>query len=61
MTTLDEAVTSAAVHVARDLAEQDARSPRDAALASLGPNAAEERIAEWISRHRPEANHAQTG
>jgi hypothetical protein len=44
----------AAAHVVDSLARQDARSPRDAAIASLGRDATESQIADWISRYRAE-------
>lgn len=61
MTTFDEATDRATRHVVESLARQDARSPRDAALASLGPAATEEQIADWCARFRPEVEHSQTG
>lgn len=53
MTTLHDATQRAARHVAEGLARQDARSPRDAAIAALGPHATERQIADWIARWRP--------
>ena len=51
-------MAAAAVQVAEDLARQDARSPREAAIASLGPDATDMQIREWIACYRPDA-HAQ--
>lgn len=59
--TVDEAFDRAAVHLAEGLARQAARTPRDAAIASLGSHATEPQIADWIARFRPEATHAKTG
>lgn len=58
MTRREDAVRSAARHVVEGLARQDARSPRDAALAALGPDATEAQIAQWVATYRPDA-HAQ--
>lgn len=60
MTTLDAAVQAAAVHVAEGLARQDARTPRDAAIASLGPHATEQQIADWITCYRSRTEVADT-
>lgn len=59
--TIDTAVDNAARHVAEGLARQDARAPRDAALAALGPHATEQQIDDWIARFRPDVDIAQTG
>lgn len=58
MTTREQAIHNAARHVFDDLARQAARTPREAAIASLGPDATETQIAEWIATYRPDA-HAQ--
>lgn len=58
MTTREDAVRAAARHVAEGLARQDARTPRDAAIAALGRDATEAQIAAWVARFRPDA-HAQ--
>lgn len=58
MTTREQAIDAAAVHVAESLARQDARAPRDAAVAALGPDATDAQITEWVRRYRPDA-HAQ--
>ena len=55
MTTRDDAVRAAAVHVVDSLARQAARAPRDAAVAALGVDASEEQIEAWIREWRPEA------
>lgn len=59
MTTFDEALNAGAVEVVESLARQDARTPRDAAVASLGPHATEAQIADWIATYRPAIPHAQ--
>lgn len=56
--TRQEAFDAAARHFAESLARQDARTPRDAARASLGPDATDTQINDWITRFRPDA-HAQ--
>lgn len=53
--TRDEAVRTAAQHVADSLARQDARTPREAAVAALGPHATETQITDWCARYRPDA------
>lgn len=58
--TREEAIQAAARHVADDLARQAARSPRDAAVASLGPDATEREITDWIARYRPDSAAANT-
>lgn len=49
----EQAVREAGEVIAESLARQLARTPRDAALASLGRRATPEQIAAWIARHRP--------
>jgi hypothetical protein len=56
----DAQLASAHREVLADLERQDARSPRDAALASLGAHATETQISDWIARFRPEALHRST-
>lgn len=58
MTTREQAIDAAAVQVMDSLARQDTRTSRDAAVASLGPDATEQQIAAWIATYRSDA-HAQ--
>lgn len=58
MTRREKAIDAAAAQVMESLARQDARTPHDAAVAALGPDATDTQITEWISRYRPDA-HAQ--
>lgn len=60
MTTFDAAVDAAARDFAEGLARQDARSPRDAAIAALGANATDQQIGDWIARFRQERSAANT-
>jgi hypothetical protein len=49
----EEAVAGAGQVIADDLIRQSQRTPRDAALASLGRGATEQQITDWIRIHRP--------
>ncbi|MCU1592463.1 MAG: hypothetical protein JWP11_3719 [Frankiales bacterium] len=56
----EQALREAGEVIARDLAEQERRSPRDAALAALGRHATGAQITAWISQHRPAAPRQRT-
>lgn len=56
MTTREKAIDGAAVQVMASLARQDARTPRDAAVASLGADATEQQIAEWVAMYRSDVH-----
>lgn len=53
--TREQAIAEAGEVIAADLAQQQTRPAREAALASLGRNATDEQIAAWITTHRPAA------
>lgn len=53
MTTYDDAITAAGQVIADDLVRQSERTPREAAIASLGNAATEAQISAWITTHRP--------
>ena len=52
-TTRDEAIDAAAEEIVRDLLRQAQRTPRDAAIASLGARSTRDQQDAWIARHRP--------
>lgn len=49
----EQAVADAGQVIADDLVRQAQRTPRDAAIASLGRQATDAQIASWIATHRP--------
>ncbi len=53
----ETAIAAAGQAYAEGMAEQLARSPREAAIAAIGRSATPEQIDAWITRFRP---HAQT-
>lgn len=53
MTTYDEAIAQAGQVIVDDLIRQSQRTPREAAVASLGRDATEGAIGIWIAEHRP--------
>lgn len=53
MTTYDEAIAGAGQVIVDGLVRQAERTPREAAMASLGRDATEAQIAAWIAVHRP--------
>lgn len=50
-----QCMAAAAASAEASLARQAARTPREAAFASLGPRATEDQISAWIGRNRPNA------
>lgn len=49
----DKAIAGAGQVYAEALARQDARTPREAARAALGPHATSDQLDAWIAEHRP--------
>lgn len=49
----EQAIAEAGQVIVDGLVRQSQRTPRDAAVASLGRDASEEQIRSWIATHRP--------